>query len=40
MSKYEGGERRLDLVELAEVCAAVGVDLVGFVSRFLEDDEG
>ena len=25
-SKYESGERRLDVVEFLEVCAAVGVD--------------
>jgi transcriptional regulator with XRE-family HTH domain len=26
VSKYESGERRLDVVEFLEVCAAVGVD--------------
>ncbi len=34
VSKYESGERRLDLVELKQVCQAIGVDLVGFVRRF------
>lgn len=26
VAKYEGGERRLDVVELLQVCAALGVD--------------
>jgi len=26
VAKYEGGERRLDVVEFIEVCAALGVD--------------
>ena len=26
VSKYERGERRLDVIELLEVCAALGVD--------------
>jgi transcriptional regulator with XRE-family HTH domain len=26
VSKYESGERRLDVVEFLEVCAAVGMD--------------
>jgi transcriptional regulator with XRE-family HTH domain len=33
VSKYESGERRLDLIELSEVCAALGVSLENFVSR-------
>jgi transcriptional regulator with XRE-family HTH domain len=28
VSKYESGERRLDVVEFLEVCAAIGVDAV------------
>jgi ribosome-binding protein aMBF1 (putative translation factor) len=28
VSKYESGERRLDLLELSDVCAAMGVPLV------------
>lgn len=28
VSKYESGERRLDVVEFLEVCAAVGADPV------------
>jgi transcriptional regulator with XRE-family HTH domain len=34
VSKYELGERRLDVVELLEVCAALGVD-VRYVIREL-----
>jgi transcriptional regulator with XRE-family HTH domain len=33
VSKYESGERRLDLVELSEVCHAVGISLQDLVSR-------
>jgi transcriptional regulator with XRE-family HTH domain len=32
--KYEIGERRLDLVELREICRALGVSLTQFVKRF------
>lgn len=34
VSKYESGQRRLDLVELRQVCQAVGVPLEQFVKRF------
>ena len=34
ISKYETGERRLDLVELRRVCRALGIPLVDFVKRF------
>jgi transcriptional regulator with XRE-family HTH domain len=34
VSKYESGERRLDLLELRRVCEAVGLDVVQFVKRF------
>ena len=37
VSKYEAGERRLDLVELRHVCEVMGVSLVNFVERFEED---
>jgi transcriptional regulator with XRE-family HTH domain len=36
ISNYERGERRLDLVELSDVCAAVGVSLSDFVKRYEE----
>ncbi|MBI3664333.1 MAG: helix-turn-helix transcriptional regulator [Acidobacteria bacterium] len=34
VSKYESGERRLDLLELQQICKAVGVSLEEFVRRF------
>jgi transcriptional regulator with XRE-family HTH domain len=33
VSKYESGERRLDVLELREVCAVLGVSLADFVRR-------
>src|SRR3990172_4887409 len=33
VSKYESGERRLDLLELRDICAAVGLTLAQFVTR-------
>jgi transcriptional regulator with XRE-family HTH domain len=33
VSKYETGERRLDILELREVCLALGITLPGFVAR-------
>jgi transcriptional regulator with XRE-family HTH domain len=32
--KYEIGERRLDLIELRQVCRALGLSLTEFVKRF------
>lgn len=34
VSKYERGERRLDLVELRHVCDSLGTDLEAFVREF------
>lgn len=34
VSKYESGERRLDLVEIREICKAVGIPLSKFVAKF------
>ncbi len=34
VSKYEAGERRLDFVEVREVCRALRIDLVDLVRRF------
>jgi transcriptional regulator with XRE-family HTH domain len=36
VSKYESGERRLDLIELRQVCQAVGVTLLELIERFEE----
>jgi transcriptional regulator with XRE-family HTH domain len=34
VSKYESGERRLDLLELRQICEAVGLTLSEFVRMF------
>ncbi len=34
VSKYESGERRLDLLELRQICKAVGISLEEFVRKF------
>lgn len=36
VSKYEAGERRLDILELRDICDAVGVPLQELVRRFEE----
>lgn len=33
VSKYESGERRLDILELQEVCQVLGITLAEFVAR-------
>ena len=39
VSKYESGERRLDLIELRQVCIAMGVTLQELVRRFEEQTQ-
>ena len=34
VSKYESGERRLDLLELHQICEVLGVPLVELIRRF------
>jgi transcriptional regulator with XRE-family HTH domain len=34
VSKYESGERRLDLLELRQICEAIGLSLSEFVRKF------
>jgi len=34
VSKYESGERRLDLLELRQICVALGLSLEEFSRRF------
>lgn len=34
VSKYEGGDRCLDLLELEQVCKALGVSLSEFIRRY------
>lgn len=36
VSKCERGERRLDIIELSQWCAALGVSLQAFVQRYEE----
>lgn len=36
VSKYEIGERRLDLIELRTICEAIGIPLEEFVRRWEE----
>lgn len=36
VSKYESGERRLDLVELQQVAAALGIPLQELIRRYLD----
>ena len=38
VSKYEGGERRLDVVEFGEVAKAIGVDPLRFLRRFYSEE--
>jgi len=37
VSKYESGERRLDILELRQVCQAIGVSLPEFIRRLEEE---
>lgn len=39
VSKYETGERRLDLIELRQVCEALGVTLIDLVRKFERDGD-
>lgn len=34
VSRYESGQRRLDLLELRQICLAVGISLTEFIRRF------
>lgn len=40
VSKYEGGERRLDVVEFIHVCAALGVDPAELLSGVIGESRG
>jgi transcriptional regulator with XRE-family HTH domain len=37
VSKYERGERRLDVVELRAICLALGIEFVRFLADFEKD---
>lgn len=38
VSKYERGERRLDVVEFGEVAKAIGIDPIRFLRRFYREE--
>ena len=40
VSKYELGDRRLDLVDLADICDALGISFTEFARRFDEKKKG
>ena len=39
VSKFESGERRIDVLELRQICVAMGIGLVDFV-RLFEGEDG
>lgn len=38
VSKYESGERRLDLLEIEQICDALGLSLRDFLKRWNGED--
>ena len=38
VSKYERGERRLDVVEFREVAEAIGIDPLSFLRKFYREE--
>ena len=38
VSKYEAGQRRLDLIELRQVCEALGITLIDLVTEFVRGE--
>ncbi len=34
VSKYESGERRLDVIELRQICFVLGISLTKFIQQF------
>jgi len=38
VSKYESGERRLDIIELIDVCKALGKSIYEVLSRFHKEN--
>ena len=37
VSKYESAERRLDILEVREICQAIGIDFVEFIARLNQE---
>ena len=35
VSKYESGERKLDFVDVIEICEALGISPANFISRYM-----
>ncbi len=38
VSKYERGERRLDVIEFGDVATALGIDPIRFLRRFYREE--
>ena len=34
VSKYENGERRLDITELSAICACLAIELIDFINEY------
>jgi len=39
VSRYESGDRRLDVLELRQICEVLGVSLADFIKRFDGDSD-
>jgi transcriptional regulator with XRE-family HTH domain len=39
VSKYESGERRLDFIELDQICDAIGIDVIEFLQELKASTE-
>ena len=37
VSKYENGERRLDLIEFLDIASTLGIDPLGFIKELLAE---
>ncbi len=37
VSKYENGDRNIDIIELIQICDAINVDLVNFIKLLYQD---
>lgn len=40
ISKYESGDRRLDIDELSAVCVAIGTDMLKFAKLYVKNKKG
>ncbi len=39
VSKYETGERRIDFIELREICKSIGIPVLSFIRSFEGESE-